>query len=210
MIISVDPSFAAAWLVPRLQDFRVRNPAIDVPIDSSMHIVDLQRGAADIGIRFGVRADEDLVTHRLFDEELCAFCSPSLANGSPGIRDLDDLAEVTLLRWDLRQFEWASSTRKWNDWRYWLAHVGAGHIDPGDGLQFNDYNQMVQAAIAGQGVLLGSRPVLGSLVEAGLLVDPVPESAVTDIGYDLVTTDKALARAEVGSFLDWIVETAKE
>ena len=209
LIISVDPSFAAAWLVPRLQDFRVRNPAIDVLIDSSMQIVDLQRGAADIGIRFGVPPDEDVVAHRLFDEELCAFCSPSLANGSPGIRELEDLARVTLLRWDLTLFEWASTTRKWNDWRNWLAHVGAGHIDPGDGLQFNDYNLMVQAAIAGQGVLLGSRPVLGSLVEAGLLVDPISESAVTDIGYDLVTTDKALARAEVASFLDWIVEKAR-
>ena len=68
---------------------------------------------------------------------------------------------------------------------------------------------VVQAAIAGQGVILGSRPVLRSLVEAGLLVDPLRESAVTDIAYDLVTTDKTLARAEVASFLDWIVEKAK-
>ena len=162
-----------------------------------------------MAIRFGVQADDDLVAHRLFDEELCAFCSPSLANGSPGISRLEDLEKVTLLRWDLTLFEWASTTRKWNDWRYWLAFVGAGHIDPGEGLQFNDYNLMVQAAIAGQGVILGSRPVLGGLVEAGLLVDPIPESAVTDIGYDLVTTDKALARAEVASFLHWIVAKAE-
>lgn len=208
LMISVDPSFAAAWLVPRLQDFRVKNPAIDVLIDSSMQIVDLQRGAADIAIRFGVQTDENLVTQRLFDEELCAFCSPSLANGSPGISRLEDLEKVTLLRWDLSQFEWARTTRKWCDWKYWLACVGADHINPGDGLQFNDYNLMVQAAIAGQGVILGSRPVLRSLVEANLLVNPVTESAVTDIGYDLVTTDKALARAEVTSFLDWIVEKA--
>ena len=208
LIISVDPSFAAAWLVPRLQDFRVKNPAIDVLIDSSIRIVDLRRCAADIGIRFGVQAEEDLVTHRLFDEELCAFCSPTLANGSPGISRPEDLEKVTLLRWDLSQFEWAYTTRKWNDWKYWLAHVGADHINPGDGLQFNDYNLMVQAAIAGQGVILGSRPVLRSLVEANLLVNPVPESAITDIGYDLVTTDKALARAEVISFLDWIVKQA--
>ena len=94
-----------------------------------------------------------------------------------------------------------------------LASVAASAIGQEapttEGLQFNDYNLMVQAAIAGQGVILGSRPVLGDLLEAGLLVDPIPESAVTDIGYDLVTTDTALARAEVASFRDWIVETAK-
>lgn len=205
LVVSVDPSFAAAWLVPRLQDFRAVTPAVDVLIDSSMQIADLRRGAADIAIRFGVAADEDLVTHRLFDEELCAYCSPALANARPGIRALEDLETAPLLRWDLTQFEWASATKKWNDWKHWLACVGAGDIDPGEGLQFNDYNLMVQAAIAGQGVILGSKPVLGSLVEAGLLVAPVPESAVTDIGYDLVTTDKALARAEVAAFLEWIV-----
>ena len=69
LIISVDPSFAAAWLVPRLQDFRIKNPTIEVLIDSSMEVVDLQRGAADIAIRFGVPPDESLVTRRLFDEE---------------------------------------------------------------------------------------------------------------------------------------------
>lgn len=209
LIISVDPSFAAAWLVPRLQDFRVANPAVEVLVDSSMQVVDLRRGAADIAIRFGVPADKDLIAHRLFDEELCALCSPSLAKEDPGIRELDDLARVTLLRWDLSLFRWAATTKKWNDWRYWLDRVGAGHIDPCDELQFTDYNLMVQAAVAGQGVILGSRPVLRSLVEAGLLVDPIPESAVTDIGYDLVTTDKALARAEVARFLDWIVEEAR-
>jgi LysR family glycine cleavage system transcriptional activator len=209
LILSVDPSFAAAWLVPRLQDFRVKNPTVDVLIDSSLQIVDLGRGAADIAIRFGAQADEGLVTHRLFDEVLCAFCSPALAQSSPGIQQLADLERATLLRWDLSQFPPASNTRKWNDWRYWLAQVGADHIDPGEGLQFTDYNLMVQAAIAGQGVILGSQPVLARLVETNLLVSPVPEQAVTDIGYDLVTTDRALAREEVSNFLDWIVAEAK-
>jgi LysR family glycine cleavage system transcriptional activator len=208
LIISVDPSFAAAWLVPRLQDFRVRNPAIEVLIDSSMEVVDLQRGAADIAIRFGVPPDGNLVTRRLFDEEICVFCSPSLAEGPPGISRLEDLANVTLLRWDLSQFEWARVTREWIDWGHWLAHVGADGIHPSDELQFNDYNLMVQAAIAGQGVILGSKPVLKNLVEANLLVDPIPESAIPKIGYDLVASESALAREEVASFLDWIIEKA--
>jgi LysR family glycine cleavage system transcriptional activator len=121
---------------------------------------------------------------------------------------VEDLERVTLLRWDLSQFAWAQATRKWSDWTYWLAQVGAEHVTPGEGLQFSDYNLAVQAAIAGQGVLLGSRPVLRRLVEANLLVSPLPESAVTDIGYDLVTTDQALARAEVARFLDWVLEQA--
>ena len=81
LVVSVDPSFAAAWLVPRLEDFKTAHPGIEVLIDSSMQIADLSNVHAQIGIRFGVKNHDDLVVHRLFDEELCAVCSPSLAEG---------------------------------------------------------------------------------------------------------------------------------
>ncbi len=209
LIVSVEPSFATAWLVPRLDLFRTRNTDIDVLIDSSLQLVDLDRGAADVAIRFGSRHTDGLVTERLFDEELCAFCSPTLTTGRSAIRRLEDLQRVTLLHWDLSQLSWASSTKKWMGWKPWLKHIGAGHIIPGPGLRFSDYNLAVQAAIAGQGVILGSTPVFRRLVEARLLINPFPEKVTTDIGYDLVTTERARTRPEVISFMDWIVREAK-
>jgi len=208
LIVSVEPSFATAWLVPRLDLFRAENSAIDVLIDSSLQIVDLNRGAADIAIRFGGKPADGQVTRRLFDEELCAFCSPSLTTGRDGIRHLKDLERVTLLHWDLAQLDWASNTKRWMGWQPWLKHVGASHIRPGPGLRFSDYNLAVQAAIAGQGVVLGSAPIFRSLVDAGLLINPFPEKVATDIGYDLVTTERATARPEVVSFIDWILREA--
>ena len=55
LIVSVEPSFATAWLVPRLERFRAGNRDVDVLIDSSLHIVDLDQGAADVAVRFGAR-----------------------------------------------------------------------------------------------------------------------------------------------------------
>jgi LysR family glycine cleavage system transcriptional activator len=209
LIVSVEPSFATAWLVPRLDRFRAGNAEIDVLIDSSLQIVDLDRGAADIAVRFGAKAADGLVTRRLFDEELCAFCSPVLTTGRAGIRRLKDLERVTLLHWDLAQLDWASNTKRWMGWKPWLKHVGASDIRPGAGLRFSDYNLAVQAAIAGHGVVLGSAPIFRSLVAARLLVNPFPEKVMTDIGYDLVTTKAAMARPEVVSFTDWILREAK-
>jgi LysR family glycine cleavage system transcriptional activator len=209
LIISVEPSFATAWLVPRLENFRLRNPDIDVLIDSSSQIVDIERGAAEIAVRFGKTPGGSFVVHRLFDEQLCAFCSPSIAQGTPGVSRLEDLAKVTLIHWDLSDLSWASATRKWMGWKQWLSHVGASHITPGEGLTFSDYNLAVQAAIAGQGVVLGSLPILRSLLAAELLVSPLPDRVTTDIGYDLVTTERALARADVASFFDWIIDQAR-
>ncbi|MEQ8654476.1 MAG: LysR substrate-binding domain-containing protein [Kiloniellales bacterium] len=208
-IVSTTPSFASSWLVPRLESFKQKNPGMDVLIDSTPQIVDLDFGVADVAIRFGIKDHGNLVSHRLFDETLCAFCSPQLAKGPPEITRLEDLESVMLLRWDLSQFEWAENTRKWNYWKHWLAQMGASHVTPGDGLRFSDYNLAVQAAIAGQGFIIGSIPILRELIEAKLLVNPFGRGAKTDIGYDLAVTKSALSRAEVTAFIDWIVEEAK-
>ncbi len=94
------------------------------------------------------------------------------------------------------------------DWSHWLDRIGAPGIEPRGGLRFSDYNLAVQAAIAGQGVVLGSTPVLGDLVAAGLLVRAVPQGVRTDIGYDAVTTRSAIERAEVKAFVGWITDEA--
>jgi LysR family transcriptional regulator, glycine cleavage system transcriptional activator len=86
LIVSVEPSFATAWLVPRLERFRREHTEIDVLIDSSLKIVDLEHGDADAAIRFGAKPDPRLQSHRLFEERLCAFCSPALVSGPDGPR----------------------------------------------------------------------------------------------------------------------------
>ena len=89
-----------------------------------------------------------------------------------------------------------------------MEQVGATHVNPGDGLRFDDYNIAIQAAIAGQGAIIGSIPVLKDIVAAGQLVNPFHEIALTDIGYDLVTTNAAILKDEVKKFRDWIVSEA--
>ncbi|MGA0236568.1 MAG: LysR substrate-binding domain-containing protein [Alphaproteobacteria bacterium] len=193
-------------VVPRLESFKLLHPTIEVLIDSSMQLANLIDGSTNVGIRFGVEDHGELVAHRLFDEELCALCSPMLAEGPPPIRKLEDLANAKLLRWDLSEFKWSANTRNWNYWKTWLSAVGAEHVSPARGLKFNDYNLAVQAAVAGQGFVLGSKPVLASLLETGLLIDPFSHSAKPGIGYDVVTTKDALERADVRCFIDWILD----
>jgi LysR family glycine cleavage system transcriptional activator len=210
LVVTVEPSIASAWLVPRLQSFKKLHPEIDILVDSSMKIVDLERGAADIGIRYGVEENANLITERLFHESMSAFCSPGLAAGPPAITRLEDLQNAPLLRWDVSGYEWARTTLKWNFWHNWLSAVGASHVTPGSGIKYTDYNQAVQAAVAGQGFLLGSQPILSGFIDSGLLLDPFNIAARPAIGYDLVTTRLGYNRPKVRKFLDWIVEEAKE
>lgn len=208
VVASTTPSFAASWLVPRLERFKAANPTFDVLINSTPQIVDLDHGIADVGIRFGVKDHGPLRSYRLFDEELCAFCSPRLAEGPPRITELEHLEHVELLRWDLSQFSWAENTRKWNYWEHWLSKMGAENIHPRGGMQFSDYNLAVQAAIAGQGMIIGSRPILHDLIQANLLINPFQRGVKTDIGYDLVVNELALKRNEVAAFVKWVTAEA--
>lgn len=204
--ITVEPSFAAAWLVPRLDDFKGRNPEVDVLIDSSMRIVDLERQEADIGIRYAVEPGKEFLVHRLFDDETLAVCSPALAEGPPALGKLEDLEEVTLIHMELSDMAWISSASHWFNWRTWLEAAGAGGIKPRRSLRFNDYNLAIQAAVAGHGVVLGSLPIVRDAIEANLLVSPFVERGRTDVGYDLMATREAMAKPEVASFVEWILE----
>ena len=61
LIVSVEASFATAWLVPRLEEFRVGHPDISVLIDSSQQIVDLHQGEVDVAIRYGAERNKTLI-----------------------------------------------------------------------------------------------------------------------------------------------------
>ncbi|MEQ6916609.1 LysR substrate-binding domain-containing protein [Halomonas aquatica] len=209
LVVSAEPSFATSWLVPRLEWFRTIHPGIDVLIDSSLRLADLEKGAADVAIRFGALPREGELAYRLFDEQLGAFCSPSLTTSHDGLRQLDDLSRATLIHWDTSGLTWATATRAWVGWEPWLEKLGAEHIDARRGIGFSDYNLAVQAAIAGQGVVLGSLPILSDLVTAGLLVCPFADIVETSIGYDIVATQDAVRTKQVQSFISWIkVEAA--
>ena len=78
------------------------------------------------------------------------------------------------------------------------------------GLYFSDYGQAVQAAIAGQGVILASWPILKEPLDAGCLISPFEENLSTAIGYDVVTTQRASQRKEVKAFVDWVIGVAAQ
>lgn len=208
LIVTVEASFASAWLAPKLAGFHALHPKVSVLVDSSPQIVDLARSDADVAIRYGGAADQNLLVQRIFADHVFPACSPAFANGPQALRRLDDLTAMTLIHFDMTDLPWATSTQKWFIWKNWLAHVGAPHLATDDGLHFNDYGQAIQAAIAGQGVVLASGPILRDQIGAGLLVRPFEEEVTLDIGYDVVTTQRAARRSEVAAFIAWILKEA--
>ncbi len=209
LVVSAEPFFAASWLVPRLNRFKEIYDGVDVLIDSSMGIANLERGDADIAIRYGAPKHPDLATFRLFEDRIFIVCSPRLVNDAPRLKFIGDLRKTTLLHWDLSHIPQARETARWFSFSNWLEQANAADLEPLQNLYFSDYNQAIQAAIAGHGVVLGSWPILRDTVEAGLLMAPFENAVSTNIGYDMVATKQALALPEVEHFKTWLLDEAK-
>lgn len=208
LIITVEPSFSSAWLVPELAHFRAQHPDITVLIDSSAQVVDLKRNNVDIAIRYGVPSDNELEYYRLFQDIILPACSPAVAEQLPLEQGLGALRSASLIHWDTSGLTAAESSQRWFVWKNWLSSFGAEGVASHDGLHFSEYSQALQAAIAGQGVILVSEPILKTMFHSGLLTCPFQEKATPDAGYDVVVTREALERPEVQIFVEWICQTA--
>lgn len=194
-------AFCSLWLIPRLSAFRKLHPEVDVRISADNQVVDLDRERIDVGIRYCPAAKAPPGSIRLFGEEILPVCSPVLRKDrSRPLKSVSDLKHHVLLH-----FEDSDRSAPWIAWDVWLESAGLPDLRPAGSLRFSHYDQVVNAAIGGQGVALGRRPLVRQFIEAGSLVVPFPLGSVTDRAYFIVRTAATAARGEVNDFVDWLV-----
>ncbi|HWA71754.1 MAG TPA: transcriptional regulator GcvA [Polyangiaceae bacterium] len=191
LAISIIPSFASRWLVPRLGRFMAQHPDFEVRISASAELVDFTSEAIDLGIRYGFGRYPGLATEKLADDSWVVVCAPELA---ARLRSPQDLKKHLLLN-DDEPGAWAS----------WLAAVG--HALPGVRHNvLNDSSLVVEAAVRGQGVALARGSLAADELSLGRLVLPFPEIAPlpTGLAYYLAAPRENFRRPEVAAFRDWI------
>jgi LysR family glycine cleavage system transcriptional activator len=194
--ISSAVGFAGLWLLPRLGRLQKRHPRIDVRVSANNQVVDLESEGIDLAIRYTTPGRAPQGATRLFGEAVAPVAAPSLAL-KPLTRP-DRLAGLTLLEFD-------DARTPWLHWQNWLDAMGWSTARAAHHLRFNQYDLVVQAALAGQGVALGRVDLIRPLIEARRLVylaRPREPSASTH-AYWLVRAHAAL-RSEVRDVAEWI------
>src|SRR5262249_55877383 len=66
LTVSVMPSVASSWLIPRLPGFTASHPEVELNLQSTSDVVDFDREDVDVEIRFGQGGWTELRTHLLF------------------------------------------------------------------------------------------------------------------------------------------------
>lgn len=197
--ISVLPSFAAKWLMPRLARFREEHPNIDVLLSATNELVDLHQEEVDAAIRFGRGTYPDLDITFLMSESVFPVCSPRLLEGAHPLKRPGDLKHHTLLHDEVL------GTVDDPDWRIWLAAAGIDDIDPRRGPGYSDSSLVLQAAIAGQGVALARSTLAHDDLLAGHLVKPFGPTLRSGFRYRFVSTRLRARDPRVQAFRGWLL-----
>jgi DNA-binding transcriptional LysR family regulator len=91
------------------------------------------------------------------------------------------------------------------DWGTWLTALGIGELKSGGALHFSQYEQMIQAAISGQGVALGRQPLVSDLIESGALVAPFKQTLVGSRAYFIIESRLSAGKPQVREFAQWLL-----
>ncbi len=111
LTVSLPPSFAIQWLVPRLSSFNSAYPGIDVRIQAIDREEEKLADDVDVAIFYGRGNWPGVRTERLYAEYLLPVCSPSLLMGDHALKVPGDLAYHTLLH-DTSRRDWLAYTRQ--------------------------------------------------------------------------------------------------
>lgn len=193
--VSVEPSFAAAMLVPRLNRFSESHPEIDVLVDSDPRLVEFRSHEADLAIRYGATATgwPRAEARRLLDVSLTPMLAPGLIATGPGLRIPADLSHYTLLHETSR-----------DGWARWFQAAGAPELAQRRGPIFPDAALSIQAARLSHGVALGDRVMEGDDLRAGNLVRPFDIEAPCGAYHLVAPAFRSLGPA-AQAFAEWIV-----
>jgi LysR family transcriptional regulator, glycine cleavage system transcriptional activator len=198
LTVTTTPGFASLWLIPRLADFTRAHRDIDVRISATYESLDLERMGVDFAIRYG--AAKPAGAAWLFGERLLPVCSPALRNDPERpLKVPADLRHHVLL-----QIENDHTGVPWMDWTTWFRAIGMAEAKPAGLLRFARYDEVIAAAVAGQGIAPGGMPLLRQHLRDGRLVAPFTNSIASPRGYFLVeskTSDKSEAARD---FARWI------
>jgi LysR family glycine cleavage system transcriptional activator len=203
LTVTASPSFAAKWLVVRLNRFQERWPEIDVRISATDNVVDLSAGDFDIAIRYGGGRYPGLEVEPLLKNEVFPACSPRLLENGPPLRTPDDLRRHALIHDQAVDRDPLAPS-----WPMWLKAAGVTGFSGTSGITFSASYLALDAAIAGHGVVLATSTIAAADLAAGRLVRLFSLALPDLFAYYIVTARGALERPKVKAFRNWLRKEA--
>ena len=192
--VRLAPSFAAKWLSPRLKYFWLQYPEIDLCLFHAHAAVDFEREEIDIAVTYGKGDWSGVVADKLLSLDFFPVCSPAFLRNDKPLTSIDNLHYYTLLH-----------DANYECWRDWLKLAGLNDIQADKGTIIDDTNVLIQAALDGQGIALGSTTFVEDHLESGRLVRPFDVILENEFSYYVVCPESHLKNPAVLAFKEWLL-----
>nr|WP_210292009.1 LysR substrate-binding domain-containing protein [Aurantimonas endophytica] len=195
LTISVTPTFASKWLLPRLPDIAETHPEIELRILATEGLSNFQTDGVDVAVRQGRPPfGHGLVADLLFEQEVVAVCSPSVLGA--GVRSLapGEFDRVTFLN-DAHDL-----------WPEFAERVLGRNVPPtARQVRFSQTSLAIDAAAAGQGVAVASRFLVEGDLQAGRLVKAFPTVMHGGLNAYVVTLRKPRHPIPTAVVREWLL-----
>ncbi len=192
--ISVLPSFASRWLMPRLGRFLEANPHYEISVDATPLKANFITDGVDIAIRYGNGPWPGLHSERIAGDSYFPVCSPKFRRGKLPSKPAQ-LATLPLFRLEP------------GCWEQWFAAAGLKDFSPPmTGIDYNDAALFLQQAINGDGVALTRRSLIGDDLRNGKLVKLFDVEIPAENSYHLVCLPQYANSRKVKTFRDWMLK----
>ncbi|MGT2509200.1 LysR substrate-binding domain-containing protein [Cupriavidus basilensis] len=194
----VPPTFAMKWLMPRLPEFQVLHPEIELHISTSVHPVDFESEDVDIGMLRAEAPDTGLHAFPVMSETGILVCSPRLwGKRKPRLAELESM---TLLH----------SVNRPDDWGLWLQLMGRPNLRLANQIEFSFSLLMYQAAIEGLGICIAQPEFVEDDLATGRLIAPFSEIVETGRKHFLVCPARRRHEPAIARFFSWVQSGARE
>jgi len=197
LTVTAGPAFTAKWLAPRLYEFALAHPEVELRFAASLSRMDLARDNVDVAIRFGNRETPDLYAIALAEEWVMPVMTPALAAQYPTVESLHSAPVI----FD-DSIDFLEPRVGWTEW------FGAMNVPftPTLGPRFSQADHAIDAALAGVGIVLGRRALVVKDLAEGRLVAPFPTALRTGARFSFLCLKGMEQRPQIAVFRDWILE----
>ena len=198
LTVSVTPTFASKWLIPRLGNFAQSHPDIDLRVLATDRLSHFSTDGVDIAVRYGKpEIGAGLNSELLMEQHIVAVASPALFEGTPIPTCFEQLQAFIMLH-DAHDF-----------WPRYLAAVFPHHAQPtARNLRFNQTSLAIDAAISGQGIALASLAFVSDDIAAGRLIQVFDQPLRLDKSFYLVWPRKLQQPESLGVVQHWLKQQA--
>jgi DNA-binding transcriptional LysR family regulator len=197
--LAVITSLGSLWLMPRLEDFQLQHPEVELELRQYYHDEDFTRDDVDLWIDNKRTAQEpwprQVAARYLLGQEIVAVCAPALAKG---VRSAQQLFALPLL--------YHSNYR--DNWDLWARAQGVPLPAKQRGAGFDLVMNLIEAARNGMGVAVVQQCMVEADLAAGRLAMPVPGVAKTGRGYFLCRRRSQPVHPAAEVFSDWLAQQA--